>query len=85
MIKRTEEWQIEVEWGISTLVVEVQDDEAILVAEAMLEEFGFTKNDGIEDVDPGRQRFVMRIPYARAAERLGELGFKRVDNAEKVS
>lgn len=85
MVKRTEEWQIEVDWGLSTLLVEVHDDEAVLCSSEILPELGLTEDDGEWVADAPREKWVLRVPYSKAAERLKEAGFTRVDNSQKVS
>lgn len=79
---RTEEWQAEVDWGISTVIVDVHEGEEVHVATPLLREFGILA-DNLEEVVSYAQvdpEFAWRIPYDTVAAALTQKGFvKHVD------
>lgn len=74
-VVRTETWNCLVEWGVSTVVVEVHSGEKVRVADKVAEELGLDELHARPFVDGFKERFSAEYPYFEVAAALNRNGY----------
>jgi hypothetical protein len=70
---RTEEWTVDVDWGVSTALINVFEGEVVHVSDSVMVEMGLTLGDYPQGVE--NESFYHVVPYEEFRNIIGNKGF----------
>lgn len=78
---RAEDWHKYFDDMISTVVVDVRDDETVAVSDQFVDELGLSRVDGVDTTDALRGRFAWVFPYDIVAVALEQDGWQHASTS----